>query len=135
MFIKPGQRRDVPALPLVVRMPNGRLLRPAGEKVPGTTFWYRRLRDGDVVIADTLQSPALPPVASAQRTPAAAAPALVAGEPLRLTAAEWARVPELGPPDGPAVVGEGLATAEAIHDRDPAAPLITHDEYLAETRK
>ena len=58
MFVKPGHRQDDPALPLIVRGPNRRLLSPQGENVPEITFWYRRLRDGDVVLAEP---PAPPP--------------------------------------------------------------------------
>lgn len=56
---------------------------------------------------------------------------LLTGEPLRLTAAEWARVPQIEAPSGP--YETGFAVGEAAHDRDPAAPLMAHDEYLAET--
>ena len=52
MFVKPGHRQDDPALPLLVRGPNNRLLSPQGEHVPEITFWHRRVRDGDVVLAD-----------------------------------------------------------------------------------
>ena len=51
MFVKPGQRPDDPARPLVVRDPNGRILSALGDNVPETQFWFRRLRDGDVVDA------------------------------------------------------------------------------------
>ena len=153
MFVKPGHRQDDPAVPLVVRGPNKRLLRPEGENVPEITFWHRRVRDGDVVLA---QPPAPPPAAprgvvsaavpapdpAAARAaadafvwhlpPAAGQPEHMAGEPLRLTAAEWARVPEIEPPGGPAVAGFAVAAAE--HERDPAAPLLTRDEYLAEIK-
>jgi hypothetical protein len=155
MFVKPGHRQDDPAMPLVVRGPNKRLLRPEGEDVPEITFWHRRVRDGDVVLAEP---PAPPPgpvpvvrgvsAAVGAADPAAARAAAdafewhlppaagqlehLAGEPLRLTAAEWARLPALEPPSGPAV--EGFAIAAAEHERDPAAPLLTHDEYLAEIK-
>ena len=151
MFVKPGHRQDDPAVPLVVRGPNKRLLSPEGEHVPEITFWHRRVRDGDVVLAEPPASPPPAPrgVVSAAipaADPAAARAAAdafewrlpptagqlahLAGEPLRLTAAEWARLPALEPPSGPAV--EGFAIAAAEHERDPAAPLLTHDEYLAE---
>ncbi len=54
------------------------------------------------------------------------------GELLRLSAAEWARVGDvkLGAPEGPAVMG--FAVGEAIHDRDPGARLMIHDEYRQE---
>lgn len=34
---------------LQVRRPDGRVLTPAGETVPDSPYWRRRLRDGDVV--------------------------------------------------------------------------------------
>jgi len=55
----------------------------------------------------------------------------LAGE-LHLTAAEWARMPPLETPSRPAVAGVAIAAAE--NERDPAAPLLTHDEYLAEIK-
>lgn len=67
MFVKPGPRPDEPGKTLVVRMsPHMRPLRTEGEDVPDTIFWHRRLRDGDVVLAER------PKVA----------PALATGEPL-----------------------------------------------------
>jgi hypothetical protein len=56
MFVRPGVRHDDRALPLIVRAPNGRLLPPSGEDVPETQFWNRRLRDGDVLLADLLRA-------------------------------------------------------------------------------
>jgi hypothetical protein len=153
MFVKPGRRQDDPAVPLVVRGPNKRLLSPQGENVPEITFWHRRVRDGDVVLAEPPASPPPAPrgvvsAAAPAVDPAAARAAADAfawhppepvgqlehlvGEPLRLTAAEWARLPALEPPSGPAV--EGFAIAAAEHERDLAAPLLTHDEYLAEIK-
>jgi len=155
MFVKPGHRQDDPALPLIVRGPNKRLLSPQGEHVPEITFWHRRVRDGDVVLAEPPPPPppqprppaavvVVPPVvdqAAARaaadafawhQPPAAGQLEHLAGEPLRLTAAEWARLPALNPPSGPAV--EGFAVAAAEHERDPAAPLLTRDEFLAETK-
>ena len=38
MFVKPGHRQDDPALPLIVRGPNRRLLSPQGENAPEITF-------------------------------------------------------------------------------------------------
>jgi hypothetical protein len=52
MFVKPGRRHDDPALPLIVRGTNKRLLSPQAEHVPEITFWHRRVRDGDVVLAE-----------------------------------------------------------------------------------
>lgn len=142
MFVKPGHRQDDPARPLIVRGPNKRLLSPQGEHVPEITFWHRRVRDGDVVLADPPPVPPQPrppaPVAVAapmvdkaaaraaadafawHLPPAAGQLEHLAGEPLRLTAAEWARLPAieprsgsmcreasaaLDPPSGPAVAG------------------------------
>jgi hypothetical protein len=47
MFVQPG--KSASGTPLIVRAPNRRLLRVAGEEVPENSFWMRRLRDGDVV--------------------------------------------------------------------------------------
>jgi hypothetical protein len=58
----------------------------------------------------------------------AAPPEMISGEPLRLTADEWARVPTIEPAAGPCVAG--YAVCEAQHDRVPGAPIMTHDEYL-----
>jgi len=155
MFVKPGHRQDDPALPLIVRGPNKRLLSPQGEHVPEITFWHRRVRDGDVVLAEPPALPPPPPRPPAavvvvppvidQAAARAAADAFewhlppaagqlehLASERLRLTAAEWARLPALDPPSGPAV--ESCAVAAAEHERDPAAPLLTRDEFLAETK-
>ena len=68
MFVKPGHRQDDPALPLIVRGPNKRLLSPQGEHVPEITFWHRRVRDGDVVLAEPP-----PPPPPQPRPPAAVA--------------------------------------------------------------
>jgi hypothetical protein len=54
----------------------------------------------------------------------------ISGEPLRLTAAEWANIATIEAPEGP--VKMGFSIGLAIHDRDPDAPLLTHDEYLTE---
>jgi uncharacterized protein DUF2635 len=56
MFVKPGTRLDDPDLPLVVRDPNGRILSALGDNVPETQFWFRRLRDGDVIPATEITS-------------------------------------------------------------------------------
>ena len=161
MFVKPGHRQDDPAVPLIVRGPNRRLLSPQGEHVPEITFWHRRVRDGDVVLAEP---PAPPPPTPRPRAAVAMVPLVVdqvaaravadafewhlpptagqlehlAGEPLRVTAAEWARLPALDPPSGPAVEGCAVAAADprikSGGERDPAAPLLTRDEFLAETK-
>ena len=147
MFVKPGMRPDDRDRALVVRGPNGRLLSELGGEVPETQFWHRRLRDGDVVPGDPVPLDTevryvaadgsvtvrpLEPGARAGPDPGfdPAHPAMIGGDPLMLTAAEWARVPVIEPPNGPAVVG--FSTDKAIHDRDPAAPLITHEQYLRE---
>ena len=53
MFVKPGPSRDDPAKQLFVRRPDGIPLSPNGEEVPDhDAFWHRRLRDGDVVLAE-----------------------------------------------------------------------------------
>ena len=54
MFVKPGMRPDDRERALVVRAPNGRLLSELGGEVPDTQFWHRRLRDGDVVLAEPI---------------------------------------------------------------------------------
>ena len=60
MFVQPGMRQSDRSRPLVVRAPNRRVLSPAGEEVPETDFWMRRLRDKDVVLAMPVElSPAL----------------------------------------------------------------------------
>jgi hypothetical protein len=131
---------------LIVRGPNKRLLLPQGEHVPEITFWHRRVRDGDVVLAEASAPPPpqprppaavalIPPVidkAAASATadafewhlpPAASQLKRFAGELLQPTAAELARLPALGSPSGPAV--EGYAVAEGEPERDPAPPI--HD--------
>jgi hypothetical protein len=55
---------------------------------------------------------------------------MISGEPLRLTAAEWARIPKIEPASGPGLMGYAIGEAR-YQDRDPAEPLMTHDEYLA----
>jgi hypothetical protein len=117
MFVKPGMWADAPEdapRQLLVRHPNRTPLRAEGEEVPDTMYWHRRLRDGDVVLAG-----------------APAEKIAKLGEPMRLTAAEWLRVGDakIEPPSGEAEMG--FAIGEAEHERDPDAPLLTHDEYLA----
>ncbi len=52
MFVKPGTSRRT-GLTVKVRVPRTKALLPAdGAEVPNTGFWLRRLRDGDVVLAD-----------------------------------------------------------------------------------
>ena len=50
MFIKP-------AAGLKVRVDAGRLLAEEGEEVVDSVYWQRRLRDGDVVLAEPPQQP------------------------------------------------------------------------------
>lgn len=61
MFVKPAPwpdaPEDAPEKTLAVHFPgrartDRRRLRAEGEEVPDTVFWHRRLRDGDVVLAD-----------------------------------------------------------------------------------
>lgn len=52
MDMKIEARKLQPAEGLVVRKPDGRLLPPKGELVEMSSFWQRRLNDGDVVEAD-----------------------------------------------------------------------------------
>jgi len=59
MFVKPGLRPDDPTQPLQVRGPDNRLIEPGGQVVPDTQFWFRRLRDGDVVLAEPPAGPAV----------------------------------------------------------------------------
>jgi hypothetical protein len=120
MFVKPGHRQDDPALPLLVRGPNKRLLSPQGENVPEITFWYRRLRDGDVVLAEP---PAPPPPRPA--VAATVIPPVVDHAAARVTADAFAWHP-------PPAAGEPLPPAAAEHDA--AAPLPIHAEPLAETK-
>lgn len=122
MFVKPGHRQDDPALPLIVRGPNKRLLSPQGEHVPEITFWHRRVRDGDVVLAEPpapLPSPPRPPAAVVVVPPVvdqAAARAVA-------DAFEWHQPP---------AAGESLPPGATEHGT--AAPFPTHDEPSAETK-
>ena len=116
MFVKPGHRQDDPALPLIVRGPNKRLLSPQGEHVPEITFWYRRVRDGDVVLAEPPAPPPPPP-----RPPVAAAvvPPVVDQAAARAAADAFVLPP-------PPAAGEAHPPAAAEHDA--AAPLPIHAE-------
>ena len=122
MFVKPGHRQDDPALPLIVRAPNRRLLSPQGENVPEITFWYRRLRDGDVVLAEP---PAPPPPAPRPAVTATAIPPVVDQAAARAAADAF-----VFPPPTPA--GEAHPPGEAEHDA--AEPLPIHPEPLAESK-
>ena len=121
MFVKPGCRQDDPALPLIVRGLNRRLLSSQGENVPDITFWYRRLRDGDVVLAE----PPAPPPPSPRPTAA-----VVVGPPVVDPAATRAAADAFVFPLPAA--GEPLPPTAAEHDAAP--PLPVHDEPLAETK-
>jgi hypothetical protein len=112
MFVKPGHRQDDPAVPLIVRGPNKRLLSPQGENVPDITFWYRRLRDGDVVQADP---PVAPPRASA---------GVVSAAPIVDPAAARAA----------AEAFEWHVPAAAVHAEPVAGEPLPHAENQAETR-
>lgn len=61
MFIKP-------AAGLKVRVDAGRLLADEGEEVVDSVYWQRRLRDGDVVLADPPQQPAPEAPAPAEKS-------------------------------------------------------------------
>lgn len=117
MFVKPGHWQDDPAAPLIVRGPNGRLLSPQGEQVPEITFWHRRVRDGDVVLAEPPPPPAPRPTAAV-----AVVPPVVDQAAARAAADAFA---------WPAA-SEPIPPAAAEHDA--AAPLPTHDEPLAESK-
>jgi len=125
MFVKPGHRQDDPALPLIVRGPNKRLLSPQGEHVPEITFWHRRVRDGDVVLAEPPAPPPPPPRPPAtvavprDEGPRAWVPPVVDHAAARTAADAFAW-------DPPPAAGEPLPPATAEHDA--AAPLPTHDE-------
>jgi hypothetical protein len=124
MFVKPGHRQDDPAVPLLVRGPNRRLLSPAGEHVPDITFWHRRLRDGDVVPADPPAPPAPAPAQPPQpRPPGAVAVAAPVVDPTAARAVADAFAWHL---PAEAVI------AETEPEHEPAPPI--HDEYLAETK-
>ena len=122
MFVKPGHRQDDPALPLIVRGPNKRLLSPQGEHVPEITFWHRRVRDGDVVLAEPP-----PPPPPQPRPPAAVAvvPPVVDQAAARAAADDFAWHP-------PPAAGEPLPPAAAEHNA--AAPLPIPEEPLAESK-
>lgn len=66
MFVKPALSARIGAL-LKVRHPRTKALIPeTGAEVPETFFWLRRLRDGDVMLAE--------PATGEVPSPAAAAP-------------------------------------------------------------
>ncbi len=98
MFVKPGHRQDDPAVPLVVRGPNKRLLSPQGENVPEITFWHRRLRDCDVVLAE----PPAPPAPAPRGVVSAAAPAVDPASAMAVAAAfDWHPPVPVGQPEHP----------------------------------
>lgn len=121
MFVKPGPRQDDPALPLIVRGPNKRLLSPQGEHVPEITFWHRRVRDGDVMLAEPPAPPPPPrPAVTARVIPPVVdqAAARAAADAVQLHL--------------PPAAGEPLPPAATEHDA--AASLPIHAEPLAETK-
>ena len=122
MFVKPGHRQDDPALPLIVRGPNKRLLSPQGEHVPEITFWHRRIRDGDVVLAEP---PAPPP-------PQPRSPGAVAVVPPVVDQAAARAAADAFQLHLPPAAGEPLPPAAAEHDA--AAPLPIPEEPLAESK-
>jgi len=123
MFVKPGHRQDDPALPLIVRGPNKRLLAPQGEHVPEITFWHRRVRDGDVVLAEPPAPPSpRPPVSAVVLPPAINHLAARAAA----DAFEWHSPPAASQLEH--LAGEPRPLTAAEHDRDPAAALPTRDE-------
>ncbi len=121
MFVKPGHRQGDPAVPLIVRGPNKRLLSPQGENVPEITFWYRRIRDGDVVLAEP---PAPPPRAPRPAVTATLIAPVVDQAAARAAADAFAW--HLPPP-----AGEPLPPAATEHDA--AAPLPIQDEPSGQT--
>jgi len=140
MFVKPGHRQDDPALPLIVRGPNKRLLSPQGEHVPEITFWHRRIRDGDVVLAEPPAPPSPPPRPPVSVT---VVPPVVDHAAARAAADafEWHLPPAAGQLEH--LAGEPLPPTAAEHEQEPVAPLPTRDEpsgqspaatHLAETK-
>jgi len=129
MFVKPGHRQDDPALLLIVRGPNKRLLSPQGEHVPEITFWHRRVIDGDVVIAEP---PALRPPQAAISV-AVVPPAVDHAAPRAAADAfEWHLPPATGQlehfADDPLPLTAADPRIKSGGERDPAAPLLTRDE-------
>ena len=125
MFVKPGHRQEDPALPLIVRGPNHRLLSPQGDHVPEITFWHRRVRDGDVVLAEPPAPPSpqpRPPVSAVVVPPVIDHAAALA----TADAFGWHPPPAAGQLEH--LAGEPLPLAAAEHEQDPAAALPTHDE-------
>ncbi len=60
MFIKPGVQKEDPTQLLIVKRRAGkRSVSPDGEHtaVGDDTFWERRVRDGDVVVATPTEGP------------------------------------------------------------------------------
>lgn len=45
-----------PALGLVIKKPDGSKLAADGEKVPRTSFWLKRMADGDVLSVEEAQA-------------------------------------------------------------------------------
>lgn len=127
MFVKPGHRQDDPAVYLVVRGPNKRLLPPQGENVPDITFWYRRLRDGDVVLADPPVAPPRPPAGVVSAAGARSAAPVV--DPV---AAQAAADPAAA--RAAAEAFEWHVPAAAVHAEHVAGEPLPHAENQPETR-
>ncbi|MDE2342919.1 MAG: DUF2635 domain-containing protein [Betaproteobacteria bacterium] len=71
MFVKPGINKST-GKPLVIRVPRTHALMPeSGMDVPGTAFWLRRLRDGDVVKCAAPVTAKVPPSISKEMPKAA----------------------------------------------------------------
>lgn len=74
-FVKPGPNPHREGEPLKVRIPHTHaLLAEAGEQVPDTSFWHRRIAHGDVVECD-------PPKAEPEPAREPPAPAATEGGP------------------------------------------------------
>lgn len=54
----PRRLKIRPAKGVRVRGPDGRVLPPEGAEVPRSSFWFRRLRDGDVELVEPKKAPA-----------------------------------------------------------------------------
>jgi hypothetical protein len=70
MFVKPGANPDGPDGHHMVRMPRAdayAVLPAEGREVLDNRFWHRRLRDGDVVLADPPSRKPAEPAAHEER--------------------------------------------------------------------
>jgi len=125
MLVKPGLRQDDPTIPLIVRGPNKRLLSPQGEDVPEVTFWHRRVRDGDVVLADPPAPPSPPPQPPLSD---AVVPSMIDYAAARAAADAFEWHPSPATDQLEHLAAEPLPLTAAEHEPDPAAPLLTRDE-------